>query len=111
MDSQINAKELSLGEKQLICALRACYLAKPIVLFDEISSGLDSDLEEALKKLVLLIQENSLTFIVAHRIETIVHSDKIIVMDDGAMMATGTHSELLKSSKTYQDFISQLNKI
>lgn len=111
LDSQINAKELSLGEKQLICALRACYLAKPIVLFDEISSGLDSDLEEALKKLVLLIQQNSLTFIVAHRIETIIHADKIIVMDNGEMKASGNHQELLDSSKTYQDFITQLNKI
>lgn len=111
LEDSINAKDLSLGQKQLICALRACYLAKPIVLFDEISSGLDSDLEEALKKLVLLIQKNSLTFIVAHRIETIVHADKIIVMDNGRMKATGSHTELLESSETYQDFISQLNKI
>ena len=62
-EETLKPKELSLGQKQLICALRSCYLAKPIVLFDEISSGLDSDLEDALKKLVLLIQKNSLTII------------------------------------------------
>lgn len=111
LNSKINAKELSLGQKQLICALRACYLAKPIVLFDEISSGLDSDLEDALKKLVLLIQENSLTFIVAHRIETIVHADKIIVMENGRIKDAGTHHTLLETSETYKEFITQLNKI
>ncbi len=110
-DDEINPKELSLGQKQLISALRSCYLAKPIVLFDEISSGLDSDLEEALRKLVLLIQEKSLTFIVAHRIETIVHADKIIVMKDGKIMDQGSHSNLLKNSLPYQEFITQLNKI
>lgn len=111
LDSEINAKELSLGQKQLICALRACYLVKPIVLFDEISSGLDSDLEEALKKLVLLIQKKSLTFIVAHRIETIISADKILVLDNGSIVGEGTHTTLLDSSKHYQDFITQLNKI
>lgn len=108
-ETQIDVKDLSLGQKQLLSALRSCYLAKPIVLFDEISSGLDSELEEALRILVLLIQKNSLTFIVAHRIETIVHANKIIVMENGRMVAEGHHKGLLENSASYQDFISQLN--
>ena len=107
----LNPKELSLGQKQLICALRSCYLAKPIVLFDEISSGLDSDLEDALKKLVLLIQKNSLTIIVAHRIETILNSNKIIVMEKGRIVASGNHESLLENSAPYQDFITQLKHL
>jgi ATP-binding cassette subfamily B multidrug efflux pump len=107
----INPKTLSLGQKQLISALRSCFLTKPIVLFDEISSGLDSDLEEALRKLVLLIQENSLTFIVAHRIETITNAQQILVMDQGTIVDRGTHTDLLKSSAPYQEFIGQLNKV
>lgn len=110
-EDEINPKELSLGQKQLLSALRSCYLSKPIVLFDEISSGLDSELEEALRKLVLLIQKKSLTFIVAHRIETIVNADQILVMEKGRLVDQGTHSELLKSSVVYQEFISQLNKL
>ncbi len=109
-EDEVNPKELSLGQKQLISALRSCFLSKPIVLFDEISSGLDSDLEEALRKLVLLIQENSLTFIVAHRIETIINAQRILVMKEGKLVDEGTHSGLLDNSASYQEFISQLNK-
>ena len=110
-DTIINPKLLSLGQKQLISALRSCYLTKPIVLFDEISSGLDSDLELALRKLVLLIQKKSLTLIVAHRIETIVNADKILVMNQGQLQSVGTHQQLVKNSAVYQDFISQLKNL
>lgn len=107
--SIVNPKELSLGQKQLLSALRSCYLTKPIVLFDEISSGLDSELEEALRKLVLWIQQYSLTFIVAHRIETIIHADQIFVLSNGKVVDQGRHKELMSSSASYQEFIAQLS--
>lgn len=107
-DEILIPKELSLGQKQLICALRSCFLVKPIVLFDEISSGLDSELEEALRKLVLLIQKNSLTIIVAHRIETITQSDQILVMESGKLIDQGVHDELIGRCATYQEFIDQV---
>ena len=107
---EIRPKELSLGQKQLLSALRSCYLAKPIVLFDEISSGLDSELEEALRLLVLMIQKNSLTIIVAHRIETIIKADKILVMQEGELVDQGKHEVLLENSAAYQEFFSQVNK-
>ena len=110
-DDIIRPSELSMGQKQLISALRSCFLSKPIVLFDEISSGLDSDLELALRKLVLLIQKNSLTIIVAHRIETIIQSDLILVMHEGHLEAKGKHQDLLTNSATYQEFISQLKSL
>lgn len=108
-EQDLKPKELSLGQKQLTCALRSCYLAKPIVLFDEISSGLDSELEDALKQLVLLIQKNSLTIIVAHRIETILNADEIIVMSHGKIVGKDSHENLMKNSVPYQEFIAQLN--
>ncbi len=104
----IDTKSLSLGQKQLISALRSCFLKKPIVLFDEISSGLDSELEEALRELVLMIQQNSLTIIVAHRVETIRNADAILVMEKGRLVNKGTHAELLNKDATYQEFISQV---
>ena len=109
-EDKINPKELSLGQKQLLSALRSCFLVKPIVLFDEISSGLDSELEEALRMLVLLIQKKSLTFIVAHRIETILEAQKILVMKDGELVAQGTHQDLKQNSAAYQEFFNQVNK-
>lgn len=106
LEDMINPSQLSVGQKQLICALRACYLRRPVVLFDEISSGLDSSLELALRELVLLVQRHALTIIVAHRLETLIHAQKIVVMDKGKCHALGTHQELLGSSGIYRDFLS-----
>lgn len=105
----IDQKTLSLGQKQLLAAIRACYLKKPIVLYDEISSALDVYLEEALRSVILLIQKNSLTIIVAHRVETLIDADRIIVMKDGKVDMAGKHDDLLLSSGTYQNFIEELN--
>lgn len=100
---------LSLGQRQLLAGVRACYIKKNIVFFDEISSALDSDLEYSLRKLVLLIQRFSLTIIVAHRVETIMNADKILVMDKGRVIDSGKHSALIAHSPVYQDFIRELS--
>lgn len=109
VDTVLDQNTLSLGQKQLLSALRSCFLKKPIVLFDEISSGLDSELEKALRSVVLLIQEKSLTFIVAHRLETIIEATKIIVLENGRIIDSGIHSELLSRSQVYQEFIAELS--
>ena len=106
---KINPSQLSLGQKQLLAGVRACYLKKNIVFFDEISSALDSELEHALRKCILFIQEFSLTIIVAHRVETIVGADNILVMDKGRVISSGKHSELLLTSQVYQEFIRELS--
>ena len=100
---------LSLGQRQLLAGVRACYLKKNVVFFDEISSALDSELELALRECILLIQEVSLTIIVAHRVETIVNAHKILVMEKGRLLHSGKHHELLKESNVYQEFIRQLS--
>ncbi len=105
----IEPKTLSAGQRQLLAALRACYLKKTIVLLDEISSALDSNLEEALREVVRLIQAQSLTFIVAHRLETVVRAQRILVMDNGRLCESGKHEELLIDSKVYRDFVAELS--
>ena len=109
IDTVIKPNELSLGQRQLLAGVRACFLKKNVVFIDEISSALDSDLELALRKCILLIQEHSLTIIVAHRIETIIHSNNILVMERGEIIASGRHQELLQTSPTYQQFIQELS--
>ncbi len=108
-DDMVIPSQLSLGQRQLLAGIRACYIKKNVVFFDEISSALDSDLEYALRKLVLLIQKFSLTIIVAHRVETIMNADKILVMDKGRVANSGTHNSLIKESTVYQDFIQELS--
>ncbi len=108
-DTKLSQNDLSLGQKQLLAAIRACYLKKPIVLFDEISSSLDSNLEYALRKMVLLVQKNSMTFIVAHRLETIIEASQIAIMHHGKMVDIGAHSQLMERSKIYREFIDQVS--
>ncbi|MDC0253735.1 ABC transporter ATP-binding protein/permease [Bacteriovoracales bacterium] len=105
---EITPRGLSLGQNQLICAIRSCYLKKTIVLFDEISSGLDSQLESALREVILLIQGQSLTFIVAHRLETIMGADKILVLEGGKLVSEGSHLQLLGDCQVYRDFIEEM---
>lgn len=105
----IDPSKLSLGQRQLIAGVRALYLNKNIVFFDEISSALDPVLELSLRKTVLLIQKNSLTIIVAHRIETIMEANKILVMEKGRIINSGIHKELINSSEVYQKFIEELS--
>src|SRR5690606_36143406 len=95
--------------RQLLAAVRACYLKKTVVLLDEISSALDSELEEALRQVVQLIQSQCLTFIVAHRLETVVNANRILVMQDGRLVESGVHSELLAHGKVYREFVSELS--
>ena len=97
-----------MGQKQLVSALRACFLKRPVVLFDEISSGLDSSLEMALRQLVLLVQKQALTIIVAHRIETLIFAQKILVMDGGKLVASGEHADLILKNDRYREFVAHL---
>lgn len=108
-ETKIDTKSISLGQRQLIAAIRASYLKKPIVLFDEISSGLDSELELALRKMVLIIQENALTMIVAHRLETVLDANQLLIMEEGKLVDAGRHEELQKKSLPYQRFLQEIS--
>ena len=107
-EDKINPKALSMGQKQLVSGLRALYLKKPVILMDEISSGLDSELEAALRDLIKFFQSRSMTIIVTHRLETILKSNKLILLERGRIEAEGNH-ELLRGVPKYQEFLKHLN--
>ena len=106
-EEKIDPKLFSMGQKQLLSGLRALFLNKPIILMDEISSGLDSELEAALKDLIKFFQSRSITIIVTHRLETILKSDLLILLDKGHLLAKGNHTELQGHPK-FNEFISHL---
>ena len=106
---KIDPKKLSSGQKQLICALRSCYLKKDVVLFDEISSGLDSRLEENLRKLISLIQIKACMVIVAHRLETVKSCHQLYLIEKGKLADHGPHEKLIKTSPLYLQFIAQIS--
>ncbi len=109
LESWLEPKNLSQGQRQLVAALRSCFLKKPIVLFDEISSALDGELEAALSKAISIIQRNSLTLVVAHRLETVIKADYILVLHEGRIADFGHHRELLKKGQLYCQFLQELS--
>ena len=106
-EDKIQPKLLSMGQKQLISGLRALYLKKPIILMDEISSGLDSELEAALRDLIKFFQSRSMTIIVTHRLETIINSHKLLLLERGKIEASGSPEEL-RSVPKFQEFLEHL---
>ena len=102
---QYNVKErgvmLSSGQRQLIAFLRA-YVSNPSVLvLDEATSSVDSYSEQLIQDATEKLTKDRTSIVIAHRLATVKNADKIIVMDLGKIVETGTHSELLKQTDGY----------
>ena len=94
---------LSGGERQRVCLARAVLLNPPVILLDEATSSLDSKSEELIQEALKTLLAGKTAIIVAHRLATIRNADRIIVMDQGRIVATGTHADLLDSSPLYRE--------
>lgn len=97
---------LSGGQKQRLAIARTLILNTKIILFDEATSALDNESQEYIKKTIDALVKNHTVIIVAHRLSTIVDADIINVIDKGTLESYGTHTELLKKSKIYQNLYS-----
>lgn len=93
---------LSGGQKQRIIIARAILNDPEILLLDEATSALDAESEQLVQEALIKLMDNRTTIIIAHRLATIVHADRILVMEKGAIVAEGSHQELLKKSSRYQ---------
>ena len=96
-----NATQISGGQKQRIAIARAILRDAPILLLDEATSALDSENELAVKTAVEALSQNRTTLIVAHRLATVKKADRIIVLNEGKVVANGTHEELLANGGLY----------
>ena len=93
---------LSGGQRQRICIARALLKDAPILILDEATSALDTESEAMVQKALLNLMENRTTFVIAHRLSTVMHADKIVVMADGEIQQVGTHAELLRQGGLYK---------
>jgi ATP-binding cassette subfamily B protein len=92
---------LSGGQKQRIAIARAILRNAPVLLLDEATSALDARSERAVQKAVDKLSKDRTTLIVAHRLATVKKADRILVLDEGAIVAQGTHAELVKQGGLY----------
>ena len=106
-----NGVRLSGGEKQRLSIARAFLKNSKIILLDEATSSLDSETEEKIQKALDKLTLNKTTVVIAHRLSTVLNSDKIYVMDKGMVIDSGNHEQLLTKSETYKNFYNkQINK-
>ena len=94
--------KLSGGERQRIAIARALLKNAPILILDEATSSLDSESEALIQVALQKLMENRTTIVIAHRLSTIMSMDRILVVDEGGVVADGTHSELLETNDIYR---------
>ena len=106
-----NGVKLSGGEKQRLSIARAFLKQSKIILLDEATSSLDSQTEEKIQRALSTLTNNKTTIVIAHKLSTILNSDRIYVVDNGEISDSGNHESLLRSSVVYKNFYeSQIKK-
>jgi subfamily B ATP-binding cassette protein MsbA len=93
---------LSGGQRQRIAIARAIYKHASLLLFDEATSALDNETEKRIQHALQEYTKDKITITIAHRLSTIEHADKILVLQKGKIVASGTHKELLDHSDVYK---------
>ena len=93
---------LSGGQKQRLAIARALLLKTEILLFDEATSALDNETQTKIQQAISNLKGEYTILIIAHRLSTVIDADKIFVINNGVVEATGSHKTLLKTSKTYK---------
>ena len=98
-----NANNFSGGQKQLLAIARTLLSTSEILIFDEVTSSLDTSLNEKIKNIFRDLKKDHTIILITHKKDIIKLADKIIVLNNGQIKGEGTHKELLKNNKYYQE--------
>jgi ABC-type multidrug transport system fused ATPase/permease subunit len=99
---QTKAADLSGGQKQRLCIARAIAADPPILIFDEATSSLDTDSERKVQEAINRATQNRTVIVIAHRLSTVLDSDKIVVLEKGNIVGIGNHDTLIDSCERYR---------
>ncbi len=101
---------LSGGQRQRIAIARTLLVNPPILILDDATSAVDVQIEQQIHDALRTLMKGRTTLIVAHRLSTIGLSDRVVLMDEGRIVADGTHSELLASTPLYSEVLAQADE-
>lgn len=104
-------ESISLGQRQIISITRALLANPAILILDEPTSSLDTHTEAAIQQAIDKLIKNRTTIIIAHRLSTIKHADRIIVIANGKIKESGTHTQLLKQNGPYSELVNNIKQI
>src|SRR3954447_5378172 len=108
-DTRVGERGLTLsgGQRQRVAIARA-FLADPrILVLDDATSSVDASTEQEIKTALREVMAGRTTFVIAHRLSTIALADEIVVLEDGALLAHGTHEDLLDASELYREIVEK----
>jgi subfamily B ATP-binding cassette protein MsbA len=100
---------LSGGQRQRLSIARALHKDPPVLLLDEATSALDTESEHAVQQAINRLMEGRTTLVVAHRLSTIRHADRIVVLDQGIIVEEGSHEDLMAKKGMYHRLVSMQN--
>jgi ABC-type multidrug transport system fused ATPase/permease subunit len=100
---------LSAGQRQLICLARAILTNPPILILDEATSNVDTNTERLMQKSLRQLVKGRTCLMIAHRLSTVINTDRIVVMEHGKITETGSHQELLARQGLYYQMFTALS--
>ncbi|PIB36654.1 hypothetical protein BFP72_15215 [Reichenbachiella sp. 5M10] len=107
-----NGTNLSIGQRQRLAILRTLYADPEVVIFDEATSALDKKSEAFVLKTMLKLRDQGKTVIsTSHRLNAVTMADQIVLLENGDIIANGSHEELSQSNQPYQQLMGQQENI